>query len=285
MVQPCSCLKKVITADNFRSLLEHTLTIHRLGYVHRDLRLENFILVDNGERAVLNGFDCLAKIGVEEEYTGTYETASQMILSKLSTGTLNIRCFPQDDLESLYKSYLTWSKNLYMQLKNIQSYSGYFDFWNLRLDQLFYRFPLTPEEWVDALNEQLCYDLQPISFWKELEWDKASDARKAGQLRLLIPMNMEKSDEKNLINFNEVYRNSILPLAPEFGHEEDLIVIEHQNGCGDPCMNPNIPSKACCDCEDNCILSCAYRIISRPCASSCKDICQNQTTESNYLKH
>lgn len=160
-----------ISMRHFRELLSHVKAIHQLGYVHKDLRLPNFLLVENGQRAVLADLGSSAKIGVAQRYYGARETASQLILSKLAVQDEEseepIEFYPQDDYESFFKSFLTWSDNLYPRLNALKTY---FDFWKVKLSQIFDKLPTTAEEWIEAFEKRLFSRFKPLEFWEDLNW-------------------------------------------------------------------------------------------------------------------
>lgn len=69
-----------LTDDHFCQLLNKLQIMHANGLVHRDMRLTNIILLDEGKTAKFCDFGSVCESKSKQIYNGSRETASQSIL-------------------------------------------------------------------------------------------------------------------------------------------------------------------------------------------------------------
>lgn len=91
---------------HFVGLLKDLCAIHNAGLLHRDVRLENIVII--GQHAKLIDFGCSSAPTSEHGIIGTLATASQAILRAAlqGNGKKAIQYTARDDLESLLKVFL-----------------------------------------------------------------------------------------------------------------------------------------------------------------------------------
>lgn len=95
--------KSPLKVKHFAGLLNDLMTIHQAGFVHRDIRLANILMV--GDSAKLIDFGYATAPTTSTELLGTQATASQAVLEAvLRNRTIFYK--PEDDLESLLKVFL-----------------------------------------------------------------------------------------------------------------------------------------------------------------------------------
>lgn len=141
-------------AEHFHQLLDRLSKFHSLGYVHRDVRLSN-ILISDERGALLSDFGFAIPQDICVRYSGSQETASQRIYASILNNCDALVCFtPEDDYESLFKSFLIWAHGLSDQISNLIEYDKLFAFWNNYMWYYFREsgFPQSSDAWKTFLQ-------------------------------------------------------------------------------------------------------------------------------------
>lgn len=84
-------------------LLQNLEHIHKLGYVHRDLRVQNLLWSRSIGRFLLADFGFVVRANMPRRFAGTIETASMRILELLIAGESQFAVYVEDDYESFLK--------------------------------------------------------------------------------------------------------------------------------------------------------------------------------------
>jgi serine/threonine protein kinase len=97
-----------ITSNDISVLLNSLRQVHELGWVHRDLRRENMLLIDG--RLTLIDFGFAAKIGAPVPFAGALLLASKTLLAQLQEKEIGGEKYhtprPADDLWSLVRMHV-----------------------------------------------------------------------------------------------------------------------------------------------------------------------------------
>lgn len=152
-----------LNKKHFRQLLNHLKAVHSLGYVHRDVRLTNIILLDDGKIAKFCDFGSVCEKNKLKPYNGSRETASQDIILQrhhCKEWPFNPVFDPIDDYESLLKCYLLWVYNL--KIPNWTKYSELYYIWCEYLQPIFSNNDIGTEEKFVAYLEKTFADTPEI---------------------------------------------------------------------------------------------------------------------------
>lgn len=150
---------KTLTREHFLQLLNCLIRLHAAGYGHRDVRLPN-ILINSKDQAVFSDFEFMTKLSIPVTFAGSRETASQRniynyYLRDRAPLALNSTFLKEDDMESLYKTFLIYNDPILAKsLNRAVTMEAMWDIWSAYLGRVFHRpLPLSHDEWVQFLTD------------------------------------------------------------------------------------------------------------------------------------
>lgn len=170
-------MQKMLNLGHFKQLLTNLAAIHQEGYVHQDVRLENIMLVgeEPNQRAVFGDLGSAGCAGEIRYYSGSHLTASQRILDKWEDEDFVHMFSCEDDLESLFKTFLIWSWDLQEDVGSCANQKKVLKFWKDRMQPIFPAgLPNSSGGWIDFM-EKIFRDPSP----KDLSLHACKKARRA----------------------------------------------------------------------------------------------------------
>jgi serine/threonine protein kinase len=117
--------------------------LHEAGFVHRDIRLSNVVIVEEEGQEVAKWIDVgfAVSSGERAKFAGTVWTASQraLRLAMNSTHTHDwFRFYPRDDLESFFKVLMEWRFCLkrYSTKGSTNQFKDAYELWDERMPMM-----------------------------------------------------------------------------------------------------------------------------------------------------